>query len=99
VVAVSFGRNRRGGDNNAQGADRPATPRPEDATPLGQARLKLDEALRDAATPATDVKVALDAYRAAKLQAQKELDQARADLRSILSVRQEAMLVASGMLD
>lgn len=49
--------------------------------------------------PAAQIKSALDKLRDARKQKQAELDKAQADLRRVLTSRQEAILVLAGMLD
>jgi hypothetical protein len=49
--------------------------------------------------PNAQVKAALDKFRDSRKQKQAELSKAQEDLRSVLTVRQEAALVLGGMLD
>jgi hypothetical protein len=59
------------------------------------------EALRKAVddkAPADEIKAKLAAVKKANKDKQKKLDQAQADLRAILSVRQEAVAVLNGLL-
>ena len=46
-----------------------------------------------------DIKPALAAYREARATARTELEQAQKDLQSLLTLRQEAVLVSQGLLD
>ncbi|MBI1338118.1 MAG: hypothetical protein GC164_14325 [Phycisphaera sp.] len=95
-------RGRRGGGDNAQGNDssnRPSFSMPGDDSALGKARQKLEEVVKDTNAPAGDIKAALDAYRTERAKAQQDLDKAKAELREVLSVRQEAILVSYGLLD
>jgi predicted S18 family serine protease len=46
-----------------------------------------------------DIKAALAAYRDARTKAKAELEKAQKDLRDLLTVRQEAVLVSMGTLD
>jgi hypothetical protein len=46
-----------------------------------------------------DIKAKLDAFRAAKAKAKDDLTKAQGDLKSLLTQRQEAVLVLRGMLD
>ncbi|HEX8295671.1 MAG TPA: hypothetical protein VF593_05190 [Chthoniobacteraceae bacterium] len=84
------GRGGRGGNNDdAQQATRP-----------GQAE---SEALRtalesDSSTP-EDLKAKLEAVRAHRKKSAAELASAREDLKKVLTVRQEAALVAAGILE
>ncbi len=105
MMMMQGGRTRGPGQPGADNAP-PAQPqapqastRPEDNTPLALARVKLDEVVRNEAAPAAELQAALDGYRAARLQTQKDLDNARQALREVLSLRQEAMLVSNGTLD
>lgn len=80
---------RRGGPERAGRPERPATP---DADAL-KAALETDSA-----SPA-DIKTKLEALRAARKKAAADLDQAREDLRKVLTQRQEATLVLAGILE
>ena len=53
----------------------------------------------DTGAPAAQIKAALEKFRDARKQKQAELAAAQADLRGILTMRQEATLVLAGMLD
>lgn len=53
----------------------------------------------DNAAPNAQVKAALEKFRDSRKQKQAELAKAQEDLRSVLTVRQEAALVLAGMLD
>ena len=53
----------------------------------------------DSNAPTEQIKTALDKLREARKQKQAELAKAQDDLRLVLTVRQEAILVVSGMLD
>lgn len=61
------------------------------------------EALRTALdnkdTSPAEIKAKLDAYRAAQKKRQAELEKAREDLKKVLSVRQEAVMVSMGILE
>lgn len=48
---------------------------------------------------AADVKDALDAYREARDAMDEAIDDAREELRGLLTARQEAYMVLNGMLD
>ncbi|MBV9658379.1 MAG: hypothetical protein JO295_09745 [Verrucomicrobia bacterium] len=65
-------------------------------TPEAQAlRTSLES---DSASP-SDIKTQLQALRDARLKAAAQLEQARADLKKVLNMRQEALLVLMGVLD
>jgi hypothetical protein len=53
----------------------------------------------DNGAPNAQVKAALDKFRDSRKQKEAELSKAQDDLRSVLTVRQEATLVLGGMLD
>ena len=90
----SGGRSSRG-DNNSGGADRANRPdRP--ASPELDA---LKAALDAESTPPAEIKAKLEAVRAARKKATAELEQAREDLRKVLTQRQEATLVMTGILE
>lgn len=60
------------------------------------------DALRDAITnklPDAEVKARLERFREVRKENDAKLDKAREDLRAVLSVRQEAMLVMMGLLN
>ena len=85
------GRGGRGGqpDQEAQ-ADQPE---------VVQKAQALNTVLEDANATDAQVSEALKAYRDARDAAEKELDQARSELRELLTVKQEAQLVMMGMLE
>ncbi len=79
---------RRGGD---QGAPPAAQAMPE-ATAL-------ETAVEDQAQSNDQIQAKLTAYREARAKQEAELKAAREELRQVLSLRQESILVLSGMLD
>jgi len=82
----------RGGRGDGGGGDQPARP--------GAAESKaLREALENESTSADDLKAKLTAVREQRKKAEAELTAAREELRKVLTVRQEAALVAAGMLE
>jgi hypothetical protein len=88
------------GDAGDDRGTRPAeTPRPEDQTEMGKARQKLRDVLDNASAPADEIQAALKDYRTARVDVQKQLEQARDSLKELLSARQEAMLVSTGILE
>lgn len=85
---------RRGGDRggdrgNRPGGDRPVPPETE----------ALKAALENESTPAAEIKAKLEALRASRKKANDELNQAREELRKVLTLRQEATLVTFGILE
>lgn len=67
-------------------------------TALDKARDNLYAALDNKSTP-TELQTVITAFRDAKEKVRRELVAARADLRVICTVRQEATLIAMGLLD
>jgi hypothetical protein len=59
----------------------------------------LSKALEAKDTPAKDIEARLKALRDARVKREAELKKAREELRAVLTVRQEALLVLMGMLD
>ncbi len=68
-------------------------------TEVEQKSRELREVLRDDKADMGQIKAKLAAYRAAKAKANQELAAARQNLRQIMNVRQEAVLVLNGLLD
>jgi hypothetical protein len=89
------GRNRGPGGNQAGQNGPNATPQTDLAKAMADLQTTLDT--KDA-TP-EDIKGKLDAVRAAKKTANETLAKAREDLKSVLTQRQEAVMVESGMLE
>lgn len=87
-----------GGGRGGRGADA-ATSRPAPTTEVGKAGAELGKVLADKEAKGEQIKTALQALRDARAKAKAELEQAQKDLREVLTVRQEAILVASGMLE
>jgi len=92
-----FGRGPRGG-NNGQPADQQAQPRRGmfGATPNPDAEA-LQRAIESKASKA-EIKAALDKYVASRKVRQAALEQAQADLRKVLTSRQEAIATLNGLL-
>jgi hypothetical protein len=74
--------------------------------PTGTANIKLAEVFRRMATAASssntsaaELKQWLESYRAARAQSEKEIAEARTQLRELLTPRQEVILVLAGILD
>lgn len=87
-------RGRRGGNNNqADQANRQPT------SPVETAAKALQETLDNKDAKPDDIKAKLDALRDAKNKAKEELASAQKDLKDVLTLRQEAVLVEMGLLD
>jgi hypothetical protein len=97
-----FGRGGRGGpgggQDGAQGQRRGGGPQGEQ-TALDKATAQLQTTLENQSASPEDIKKQLTAVREAKIKAQQELATAQADLKQILTLRQEAQLVLMGMLN
>jgi hypothetical protein len=99
--------NNGGGNNGAGGNGGDNAPRPERADRQNnrpeQAGSAESQALRTAlespSTSNTEIKQKLEALRESRKKANAELEQAREELKSVLSLHQEATLVMMGMLD
>jgi hypothetical protein len=89
-----FGRGGRGGDNNSgdQGQRRGGFGGPP--SPEAEA---LQKAI-DSKASASELKAAIAKYESARKVKQAELEQAQANLRKVLSVRQEALATLNGLL-
>jgi hypothetical protein len=93
-----FGGNRprRGGQdggNNPQGG---ATTQPSG---VQAAMTDLENTLNDQSAGADQIKTKLDTLREARTKAKQDLAQAQQDLKSVLTQRQEAVMVLQGFLD
>jgi Spy/CpxP family protein refolding chaperone len=84
----------RGGDANA--APGGATTQPSG---VQAAMTDLENTLNDQSAGADQIKSKLDALRDARTKAKQDLAQAQADLKSVLTQRQEAVLVLRNLLD
>jgi hypothetical protein len=85
---------RRGGRSGRRGAE--SGGRFGVSEPEAEA---LQKALDSETTPADEIKSKLDALRAARKEKEEALKAARDKLRAVLTARQEATLVLSGILD
>jgi hypothetical protein len=85
-----FGGGRRGGGGGAGGFGGNQQPDPD--------REALQQAI-DNNAPAAQVKAALDKYRASVKAKQAKLESAQADLKKVLSQKQEAAAVLAGLLN
>jgi hypothetical protein len=101
-----FGRGQFGGPGGLRGQPGGAAPQPpQGAQPtapqsaVSKAAEDLRTTLGDQNSTVAQVKEKLTAYRAEREKAREELSKAQEDLRSVLSVKQEAQLVLMGSLD
>lgn len=87
-------RGRRGGQDN-NGGDQP-----QRRGPFGQSTPEADALQKaiDAKAPKAEVKAALEKFVAARKAKQAELEQSQADLRKVLTSRQEAIATLNGLL-
>jgi hypothetical protein len=88
----------RGGRGGRGGGDAAATPAPEPTTETGKTSQALSKLLDNKDSKPEDIKTALQAFRDAKVKAEVALEAAQKDLKAVLTVRQEALLVLRGML-
>ena len=82
----------RGMGQGGRGAD-------ENAGPVARATRELGQTLQDETADAGRIREQLEALRAAREKAETELKAAQEDLASVLTQRQEAMLVLAGMIE
>lgn len=92
------GRGGRGGDDNDRG-DRGGPELSEAATAIQTASTELRELLEDDASSAAEIKEALKSLRDARNALATTISAAQEDLRGLLTARQEAQLVAQGVLN
>ncbi len=90
-----FGGGRRGGPGGQDGGDRNSHQNWGGGSPESDALRKV---LEVETTPAADIKAKLESLREARKKSAAELDQAREELRKVLTQRQEAALVLMGFL-
>jgi len=95
------GQGGQGGPQGQRQGDRPRFPGDENREPsaVEKAQDTLETTLANESASAETIKEQLTALRAARLKAQQELAAAQQDLRQILTMRQEAVLVLNGMLN
>ena len=94
------GRGGRGGNNGGGNGGGPGGPGGDQpATPMSTATAALKDTLDNKDAKPDDIKAKLDAFRAAKAQTKDEMTKAQEDLKSVLTQRQEAVLVELGLLD
>ena len=92
------GGNGGGGNGGAPAGGDQGTPNPNRPTPAPEAT-DLKTALDADATTDDVIKAKLAALRDARKKAEADLDAAREDLKKVLTLRQEAVLVNMGILD
>ncbi len=93
----NFGGRNRGG--NQQGQPTPAAQPAQPQSAVAAASDDLRKAVEDKNTPPEDLTKKIAALREAKEKAKADLAAAQKDLRELLSARQEATLISSGILD
>lgn len=71
----------------------------QSANPVIKAEMKLRKVLQNSNASASEIKSALAGLRQAKADAKAKLNAARQNLRQLLTVRQEAVLVLDGLLN
>jgi hypothetical protein len=86
-----------GGTGGGMTGTQPATTAPAD--PLLAAQQELTSVLNDQAAGTEAIAVKLKALREARIKAKEKLAQAQSDLKSVLTIRQEAILVSLGYLE
>jgi len=72
---------------------------PPDAPAVQKAYLELRNILQDPNAKSPDITAKLNAYRTARTQAQDQLKEAQKALKELLTPKQEAQLVLSGLLE
>jgi methyl-accepting chemotaxis protein len=82
---------RRGGGGGAPAGD--------NSNPIAAASSELSNSVQNTGTSAEDLKAKMTALRDAKKKVQGELTTAQDDLKGVVTVRQEAVLVSMGYLD
>ena len=90
-------RNRSGDQGNTSRADRPA--RPGSDSPIAKAAADLRDAVDKKDTPQEEIATKLKALRDARAKAKADLEAAQKDLQSVLTPRQEAVLVSNNVLE
>jgi len=103
MFGMMGGRGGRGGPGGGPDGGAPAERRGSgpggEQTALDKATAQLQTTLENQSASPDDIKKQLTAVREAKMKAQQELAAAQADLKQILTVRQEAQLVLMGQLN
>jgi hypothetical protein len=94
-----FTRNRGGSDRNSDRGDRGNRPSFGSDSPIGKAAAELRDAVEKKDTPQEDIAAKLKTLREAKAKAKADLEAAQKDLQSVLTPRQEAVLVSNNVLE
>ena len=89
----------RGGRGGGRGPGGPGGPPNQPETPVSKAAGELRTTLENKDAPAEEINAKLTALREARAKARADLEAAQKDLVSVLSPRQEAVMVAMGMVD
>ena len=98
MMGMAMGRGGPGGGPGGGAGRGPGGPEGE-PTALMTAGRELRELLQDEAAGNDAIKEKLEAFRGARKQSETELDAARAELQGLVTLRQEALLVAMGLLE
>jgi hypothetical protein len=100
-MRAMFGGGRRNRGGGEGGGATPAAPATGGATPsaVQAASTDLQTTLDNKDAKPDEIKAKLDAFRDAKSKAKDDLTSAQKDLESVLTQRQEAMLVMMGLLN
>lgn len=88
-----------GGDQGGQQADRRGRGPQGEQTAVDKAMTDLNTTLQNSSASPEEIKTKLTAVRQAREKAKADLAAAQADLKKILTVRQEAVLVEMGQLE
>ncbi len=94
-----MGMMRMGRGGPRDGEDRPAPAVDPNAPATVKTAMELQKVVAEKDAKPEDIKKALEAYRAARAAAKAELEKAQKELRDIVTVKQEAVLVARGLLE
>ncbi|MDF3130482.1 hypothetical protein P0Y35_14845 [Kiritimatiellaeota bacterium B1221] len=97
VTALRGPEMRRGGGRRGNRNQEQEVPADENA--VAKASRELGELLRDENASSENIKAKLDALRTARSENNAAMEAAREKLRSVVTVRQEAVLVSRGLLD
>jgi hypothetical protein len=106
MMGMMGGRGGRGGPGGPGGADNGGAPAQRrgsgpggEQTVLDKAVAQLDTVLQKESASPEEIKTAMTAVRAAREKAKQELAAAQAELKKVLTVRQEAVSMTLGILD
>ena len=87
-----------GGDANGQPGGAGGGARPQDDSPVAVKSRELRQAMEANASP-EELKTKMAALRDARVKARQQLEQARAELKELLTAKQEAALLMMGVLE